>query len=714
MKSCKFNNLLFILLFPCFILAQVVINEVFYDPVGSDGAKEWIELFNNSDEIINLLNWKIYSAGSSFKHVLTLPNIFIQPKGFLLITEDSTSKTDIKSKLAFQNGGGATDAIKLTNADESYLDIVFYDQPNSNNLLNENGVISKSFAPDVKSGNSLARYQDGYDTNSSKDDFFESNKPTPKEDNILKKPDPNRDKYIKINEVFYDPVGSDEVKEWIELFNNSNEIINLLNWKIYSAGSSFKHVLTFPNIFIQPKGFLLITEDSTSKTDIKSKLAFQNGGGATDAIKLTNADESYLDIVFYDQPNSNNLLNENGVISKSFAPDVKSGNSLARYQDGYDTNSSKDDFFESKKPTLKSTNFLPIDLEIESFSVKNGKLYTTIVNLSTSTVKAGFGELYLFVGGDLIDKKKIPSILPKKRVGFEFNTKEFPENPIFLKIEMFHSYDYDNSNNIKQMRYFSPKEKIVINEVMANPLASANEWIELYNQVPKTITINNFKIIDLKGDEIAFSASIGSGDFLVICQDSVAFIQSYPQVDKNKVVQGKSWASLNNSKEELSLTDEWGNIIDSISYNFSTSSKNLSFERFGFGTLKNIWGSSISETGSTPTKENSIFVQSVSTDFKISVNKKKFYPKKGEKILINYTLRTDNFFAFVSCTIFDLFGREKRELFKYKKKNVIDNFTFDGKDNSGDYLDEGVYILIFNASVLERVFSKKIYLTVLN
>ena len=37
--------------------AEVLINEVLIDPVGSDGANEWLELCNNGEEDIDVSGW---------------------------------------------------------------------------------------------------------------------------------------------------------------------------------------------------------------------------------------------------------------------------------------------------------------------------------------------------------------------------------------------------------------------------------------------------------------------------------------------------------------------------------------------------------------------------------------------------------------------------------------------------------------------------------
>ncbi len=65
---------------PCF--GQVVINEVMYD----NGGNEWVELYNSTDNNVNLSDWKIGDEDSND----TLSNLTIPHQDYALIVDDST------------------------------------------------------------------------------------------------------------------------------------------------------------------------------------------------------------------------------------------------------------------------------------------------------------------------------------------------------------------------------------------------------------------------------------------------------------------------------------------------------------------------------------------------------------------------------------------------------------------------------------------------
>ena len=65
----KLAIILFLLIIPI-VSAEVVINEIMYNPKGSDEGHEWVEIYSNG--AVNLSGWKFYEGGTN--HTLTLIN----------------------------------------------------------------------------------------------------------------------------------------------------------------------------------------------------------------------------------------------------------------------------------------------------------------------------------------------------------------------------------------------------------------------------------------------------------------------------------------------------------------------------------------------------------------------------------------------------------------------------------------------------------------
>lgn len=182
----------------------ILINEVLYDPQGSDLGYEWIELYNNTDEKITIDGWRIESAGTKFQISTTLSGE-IPPKSLFLVCEMNVQSCDLNvSKLGFQNGGGATDGIQIVDKNNSVIDALFYDSPNSNGLINEEGniVLDSQVAGNASNGSSLGRIN-YIDTNNSYNDFTIFTSPTPGTGNLEteEKPDePEKEELDKAGE----------------------------------------------------------------------------------------------------------------------------------------------------------------------------------------------------------------------------------------------------------------------------------------------------------------------------------------------------------------------------------------------------------------------------------------------------------------------------------------------------------------------------------
>lgn len=163
----------------------VIINEIFFDPIGTDSPNEWIELYNPTDTSITMTNWKILVAGSNFVE----SSIFtgqIPSHEYFLICENNVQNCNVNvSKIAMQNGGGATDALSILDNTAQIVDQVFYDTPNINNLKDSFGniVLNSNSSLIGESGESLGR-SNMIDTNISSEDFFVFSNPTPGLENV--------------------------------------------------------------------------------------------------------------------------------------------------------------------------------------------------------------------------------------------------------------------------------------------------------------------------------------------------------------------------------------------------------------------------------------------------------------------------------------------------------------------------------------------------
>lgn len=513
---------------------------------------------------------------------------------------------------------------------------------------------------------------------------------------------------LVINEILYDPSGGDSGYEWIELYNESSQAVNLEGWILQKAGSSFTTFYTFPNYNLPSNQFILLAETSVENADLYSDLGMQNGGSSTDGVRLLSPDSLYSDTVVYDSPNDNNLPSDLYIPAIYFAPDVSSGNSLARISDGSDSNNCEQDFFECLEPTPKSTNIYPIDLALSHPElISNGDTHTFsthILNLSTIDVDNSEASLEISINNQLWQSFELPFLPALDSIYFNIEIPELNSGINATYYYLNYIYDSNLENNIYSSSILIGSSVLVINEVMFKPSSEETEWIELFNNCECEYLVDNFWISDNSSGQIAFEGNIPPQGYLIISQDRDIFLETYPQVESASVMEAESWTALNNSDEMLTLYDSFGTLLEAMSYSGDNAEESVSLERINpdLPAEPDNWGYCIN--GSTPSEQNSLFLTYTPTTTKLSFQPNPFSPYAGQHCIISFDLPEN--LSRVNLKVFDLKGREVIKISDQSLQTAVGQFIWDGKDANDKLLPVGIYIVLMEAGALE---SEKIY-----
>lgn len=73
------------------VFAQVVINEIMYDAPGTDTKHEWIEVYNNGNEPVNLSGWKLKEGGTNHNLALMKETWILNSGDYVIIADDTTT-----------------------------------------------------------------------------------------------------------------------------------------------------------------------------------------------------------------------------------------------------------------------------------------------------------------------------------------------------------------------------------------------------------------------------------------------------------------------------------------------------------------------------------------------------------------------------------------------------------------------------------------------
>jgi hypothetical protein len=371
---------------------------------------------------------------------------------------------------------------------------------------------------------------------------------------------------VVINEVLYDPEGTDAGNEWLELKNLSTDSLNISGWQIQIAGSSFVTIYTFPNgTIVQPESFLTIGEANTT-ADIKvAALAMQNGGTATDGVRLVTNTLATIDTVLYDDTNSSNLIDDTGAIGTAFAVDTASSYSLCR-KDNNDTDNSANDFVACKVPTLGAENILPLSPEAKILAPTRVFL-SQEVQVSGTESSSTNGDIaswaWDFNGKSYTDSNPLikfeteGTLELKLVVSDEIGLSD--EVTSLIKVEKFTLANY-NKLQISEV-FPSPKEFDANKDGSAD---SNDEFVELVNISSSIIDLSGLALADestLSAPTFVFSAiTLDPGQTLVVFKETTKL-------------------TLNNNSDSIYLLGPDGQVIDKLSYEKAKS--DISNSKFG-------------------------------------------------------------------------------------------------------------------------------------
>ena len=361
----------------------VKINEFIPNPdseeTSSDETYEWIELYNNSTQPVDLGGWSIQWGTSSFSNSFTIPSgVSIDGESVLLIGGEGVSNpvpdviVPVDNDFSFGSGGSNADAVRLLHCGPGVADTVIYG-PTSDDDIAENtdgwtddlGNVAISIAPKPSAGASLSRRMDGVDTDDNGLDFYLSLFVSPGYPNPVVACESGNYE-IKINEAIPNPDGTDSGQEYIELYNTSDQSIDLDGWSIEVFGSSWneKHVFGSGTTIEPGQFFILAEEDVPAEVaDDYGSLSLGNASSGVDGIRLKDCPGDVQDLVFYAKEGYEPDSDEDEVdVSSGIVRLSESGTSFGRYPDGADSDTSSADFQTDMVPSPGMPNNGGVDI----------------------------------------------------------------------------------------------------------------------------------------------------------------------------------------------------------------------------------------------------------------------------------------------------------------------------------------------------------------
>lgn len=311
-----------------------------------------------------------------------------------------------------------------------------------------------------------------------------------------------------------------------------------------------------------------------------------------------------------------------------------------------------------------------------------------------------------------------PSLAPSDSTLIPFNHSPLGSGDHrFIAVVSF-SQDENRSNDTASAVLTVGVERgsLIVNEVMYDPLAGQNEWIELYHRSQSPVDIARWRFTDRPtagGSVNSFTITTQSrivqpGDYVFLAADSsiVAFFTELrsPVFGVHVFVLNRSSGfSLNNDGDDIILYDAAGQVIDSVSYSPKwhhpdvTDTKGRSLERIspnGDSNDPRNWSTSAALAGGTPARHNSVFTTTPPSSATLSVSPNPFSPDGDgfqDFCAIRYNLPTST--STISVKIFDIKGRLIRTLANSDLAGPQGEIIWDGMDDSRQRARVGPYII---------------------
>lgn len=337
---------------------SVILTEVMYDPTGSDGGLEWIELTNTTSAPIDLSSLSLGGGGSSYLSTVVQLSGTIQAQSTFVVggpTSSANNGSPLFDQVKdwspdLQNSGATADGVALFNVRAAQvtaltvpIDAVVYGGTNLNGLIDETGVANAPDVGDASSGESIERV----DTAGA---WQIQPTPTPNAWNGAgggppPPPPPPPAVQLVLSEVLYDVAGADNGLEWVEIKNTGSQSVDLSGFSLGNGGGDYTTSLVQLAGTVAPGAIFVVGGPTSSAANgapvfdqvINWSPDFQNSGATADGVALFDLPAAQvtaltvpIDAVVYGSTNSNNLIDETGAANPPEVGDAPQGSSIER------------------------------------------------------------------------------------------------------------------------------------------------------------------------------------------------------------------------------------------------------------------------------------------------------------------------------------------------------------------------------------------------
>ncbi len=370
-----------------------------------------------------------------------------------------------------------------------------------------------------------------------------------------------------VTEVYYDAPGDDTGWEFVELFNPGAAPFPLAGLRLEAGDGSGTARWT-------------LKWTGTARDTLRAGARFVIGGA-----NVLPAPDATVTLDLQNGPDAMRLVWPDGATEVAgwgvhefpeyfcgaAAPDVASGQSLARVPDLADLGSNALDF-RGATPSPGRANLARRDAAMVAGSLAvtperpdadvPARLAGAVANAGTDTLAAGAAaiEVVARVGADArtAPPLSLGALLPGDTAAFALDLPPLAAGRWILTATVRLAGDEASADDADSLALAVGPCALAVTEIQFHPAAAEGEWVEVRNASGAPLDLTAFTLSDRGSTRAKLTGGDGALEpesLAVLAQDRAALLARFPALDPRRVWQGAPWPALNNSDDSSGVAD---------------------------------------------------------------------------------------------------------------------------------------------------------------
>ena len=520
---------------------------------------------------------------------------------------------------------------------------------------------------------------------------------------------------VVINEIFADPYPKGDVKplpqvlptessaEWIELFNNSSETVDLNGWTINNRSIPSARFSAGSYLLLVPEDY---AEQYRKYGEVVAMSSWSSLTNSGDEVVLRDAAGTIVDSLSYTKAWYGNSAKEEGgwsleqirpVLACSVSDNWQASEAALGATPGA-INSVNNSDPDLKQPELLEAVWLSgneVRLRFsEALSTTTQASQITVDNLAVQQLILQHKSIILQVE-DLANSRE--GLLVSGSV------EDCSGNVLSFDREIILPRPAEDTD-------------LVLNEIMYDPTADGAEWVELYNTSGYYISLQNWYLAILDGGiekSVVVTKDlelIAPGGFRVITSSPQVLKTDFPYIADADVIFQSDLFTFRNDGDTLALLNEEGLVVDKVFYNddlhhpLVRQTKGVSLERINpyeynnggnWSSAQIISSAKLNAVNASPAKPNSQWIVKGTEGIGIEVVPKIIHPAPdglNDLAIVRYQLPEPNLSG--KIILLNASGTQEDVLLNNTILGKGGELKWTGTNSEGYALNSGYYIVL--------------------